>query len=111
MEESKYQNTIRQKVIERLCIPLLEHVSSITLVNFFKTNIKFFVETLDMKFNKFLEEAFERQLINKICVFKMVAMMYQKLDKDDLVSNTSEILLAYISNPVTGKELTTALSK
>ena len=110
-DDLNYTNEIRQKTIERLCLPLLEYITSKSLEEFFKKHIKFFVQSLEEKFNKYVESEFETQLINKICCYKMIAMMYQKLNKDDFTSPTSEIVLAFIPNPVTGKELTSALSK
>ncbi|XP_066926586.1 DNA-dependent protein kinase catalytic subunit-like [Clytia hemisphaerica] len=110
-DEISYTNHIRQMAIERLCLPLLEHTSSKTLEEFFVTHIRYLVNCIEEKFNKYVAEEYEKQIINKTCAFKVISLMYQKLDKQDFTSMTSPILLAFLPKPATGKELTTAISK
>lgn len=111
MDENKYQNELRQGVIERVCIPLLNHISVHNIREFFKANIASLTAQIQSKFTKNSEEAFEIQLINKTCCFKIITLMYGLISKDDLSSPTAEIVKAYMPNPVKGNELTSFLSR
>ena len=92
-------------------LPLLEHASTDEMRRFYVTHIGHLVECLEEKFNKYVSEEFEKQLINKSCCYDTLALMYQKLDKEALTSITSPIVLAFLPKPATGRELTTAISK
>lgn len=111
MDENKYQNELRQGVIERVCIPLLNHISVHNIREFFKANIASLTAQIQSKFTKNSEEAFEIQLINKTCCFKIITLMYGLISKDDLSSPTAEIVKVYMPNPVKGNELTSFLSR
>lgn len=106
-----YTNSIRQMSVQRLLLPLLEHASTDEMRRFYVTHIGHLVECLEEKFNKYVSEEFEKQLINKSCCYDTLALMYQKLDKEALTSITSPIVLAFLPKPATGRELTTAISK
>ena len=106
-----YTNTIRQMAVQRLLLPLLEHAFADDLQRFYVTHIRHMVECVEEKFNIYISEEFEKQLLNKTCSYDLLALMYQKLDKDALTSITSPIVLAFLPKPATGRELTTAISK
>ena len=110
-DEHKFPNTLRQRIITRICIPTLNHISLYNLKEFFKTNIKLLAGHVETKFTKFSEQLFESQLINKICSYKILLLMYQSFGKDELSSSTSELVRAFLPNPTTGKEMTTFLSR
>ncbi|XP_065679642.1 DNA-dependent protein kinase catalytic subunit isoform X1 [Hydra vulgaris] len=110
-DESKYADDIRAVIIDRVCIPLLNEVSWISLKQFFQRNILVFTSHIDEKFNKLLQSKLASQLINKICSFNVLSLMYELLGKEELTSATSTIVQTFCPNSSTGKELTVFLSK
>ena len=69
-DELSYTNQIRQMAIERLCLPLLEHTNSNTLEEFFVAHIRSLVDCVEEKYNKYVDEEYQKQIINKTCAFK-----------------------------------------
>ena len=58
------------------------------------------------------EQAFESQLVSKMCCFELIEILYSRLTKEDVNSLDSAINRAYCGvNVKTGKELTQAVTK
>ena len=110
-DDTKYPNIFRRGVIERICVPCLQHLSIFQLKVFYKKNIKMLTNHIEERFNKFLVECLEIQIINKICCFKIISIMFEFLGKSEISSPSSEIALAYSPQSTTGKELTSFLSR
>ena len=110
-DELKYADDLRAEIIDRVCIPLLNGITWINLQSFFQRNIVMLTSHINEKFNKSLQSKFASQLINKICCFNVLSLMYELLDKEELCSATSAIVQAFYPNPSSGKELTAFLSK
>ena len=110
-DKKSYPNIFRRNVIERILLVTLNHTKEFDIREFFIKNIKILMEILEQRFNKFKEDEFEIQLIDKICSYKILSLMFQLLNKTAFTSTSSEILKAFCGDPKTGKELTSALSK
>lgn len=111
-DDSKYPNKFRRGVIERICLPALQHLNNSQLKLFYKTHVHMLTNHMKERLNEHSsDERFEIQLINKICCFKMASLMYELLGEKDLSSPTSEIVLAFDAEAKKGKELTAFLSR
>ena len=54
----------------------------------------------------------EGQLVNRICSFELMEVMYTRMTKDEVVGMTSPINRSFAKgNVTTGKELTSFVSK
>ena len=106
-----YTSDIRKMSMQRLLLPFLEHASTEDIKRFYVIHIGQLVACVEEKFNKYVSEEYQKQLLNKTCAYDTLALMYQKLDKETLTSITSSIVLAFLPKPATGRELTTAISK
>lgn len=57
------------------------------------------------------ESVFESQITSKRCCYKLLDVLYARLEKTDVNSMESRINRAYCSDVKTGKELTMAITK
>ena len=110
-DKKTYANVFRRNVIERILLVVLNYTTAFNVRTFFTKNIKFLMEVVELRLSKVNGDEFEIQLIDKICCYKMLSLLFQLVNKSYFTTTTSEILKAFCVNPSTGKELTSALSK
>ncbi|BFZ03143.1 hypothetical protein BsWGS_06182 [Bradybaena similaris] len=111
-QEETFQPEIRRASIERVCLPILRLASNGTVIEFFMDHIHELVRLLDVKLNTSTESVLESQLVTKLCCFQMLELMYARLSKDEVNSQTSAINQRFCFGKAdTGKEMTQKITK
>uniref|UniRef100_A0A8C0BUS0 DNA-dependent protein kinase catalytic subunit n=1 Tax=Buteo japonicus TaxID=224669 RepID=A0A8C0BUS0_9AVES len=110
--EDLLSNTTRQAFMDRSLLTLLWHCSVDALTEFFSKIIVQAMDTLNSRFTKSNECAFDTQVTKKMGYYKLLEVMYVRLSKEDVYSKDSKINQAYCgSMSVEGNELTKTLIK
>ncbi|XP_054250756.1 DNA-dependent protein kinase catalytic subunit [Indicator indicator] len=110
--EDLLSNTTRQAFMDRSLLTLLWHSSLDALREFFVKMIVQAMDTLNARFTKSNEHAFDTQVTKKMGYYKLLEVMYVRLSKEDVYSKDSKINQAYRgSSSVEGNELTKTLIK
>ncbi|XP_071410665.1 DNA-dependent protein kinase catalytic subunit isoform X2 [Pithys albifrons albifrons] len=110
--EELLSNTTRQAFMDRSLLTLLWHCSLDALREFFGKIIVQAMDTLNSRFTKSNEYAFDTQVTKKIGYYKLLEVMYVRLSKEDVYSKDSKINQAYRgSMSAEGNELTKTLIK
>uniref|UniRef100_A0A663E4U0 DNA-dependent protein kinase catalytic subunit n=1 Tax=Aquila chrysaetos chrysaetos TaxID=223781 RepID=A0A663E4U0_AQUCH len=110
--EDLLSNTTRQAFMDRSLLTLLWHCSVDALKEFFGKIIVQAMDTLNSRFTKSNEYAFDTQVTKKMGYYKLLEVMYVRLSKEDVYSKDSKINQAYCgSMSVEGNELTKTLIK
>ncbi|XP_060247015.1 DNA-dependent protein kinase catalytic subunit isoform X1 [Meriones unguiculatus] len=105
-------NVTRQAFVDRSLLTLLCHCDLDTLKEFFSRIVVDAIDVLKSRFTKLNEFTFDTQITKKMCYYKMLAVMYSRLSKDDVYSKESKINQAFHGSSVTeGNELTKILLK
>ncbi|XP_052014740.1 DNA-dependent protein kinase catalytic subunit isoform X2 [Apodemus sylvaticus] len=105
-------NVTRQALVDRSLLTLLCHCDSDTLKEFFSRIVVDAIDVLKSRFTKLNEFTFDTQITKKMCYYKMLAVMYSRLLKDDVHSKESKINQAFHGSCVAeGNELTKTLLK
>ncbi|XP_072167838.1 DNA-dependent protein kinase catalytic subunit-like [Diadema setosum] len=111
-EEKRYPKEVRLAAIQRVCVPLLRQASQQAMITFYKSHIHEILSVLEAKVVKNPVQAFENQLVCKICYFELVELLYSKLSREDLYTEQSVINREYCHGKVgKGNEMTAALNK
>ncbi|KAF4089760.1 hypothetical protein AMELA_G00069750 [Ameiurus melas] len=105
-------NSMLLGLLDRVLVPLATHCSAKSLSQFFIANVANIMSTLQARFTKLNESAFESQIIMKIGSCKLLELLYSRLPKDEVYSKDSAINQAFCG-PVKaeGNELSKALLK
>uniref|UniRef100_A0A8B9RNH4 DNA-dependent protein kinase catalytic subunit n=1 Tax=Astyanax mexicanus TaxID=7994 RepID=A0A8B9RNH4_ASTMX len=105
-------NSMLIGLLDRVLIPLTTHCSPKALSQFFITNVATIMTTLQARFSKVVESAFESQIITKIGCCKLLELLYSRLPKEEVYSKDSAINQAFCG-PVKaeGNELSKNLLK
>uniref|UniRef100_A0A8B9M5W8 DNA-dependent protein kinase catalytic subunit n=1 Tax=Accipiter nisus TaxID=211598 RepID=A0A8B9M5W8_9AVES len=110
--EDLLSNTTRQAFMDRSLLTLLWHCSMDALREFLSKIIVQAMDTLNSRFTKSNEYAFDTQVTKKMGYYKLLEVMYVRLSKEDVYSKDSKINQAYCgSMSVEGNELTKTLIK
>ncbi|KAM9024210.1 DNA-dependent protein kinase catalytic subunit [Ara ararauna] len=110
--EELLSNTTRQAFMDRSLLTLLWHCSLDALREFLVKIIVQAMDTLNSRFTKSNEHAFDTQVTKKMGYYKLLEVMYVRLSKEDVYSKDSKINQAYRgSMNVEGNELTKMLIK
>ncbi|XP_027746012.1 DNA-dependent protein kinase catalytic subunit isoform X2 [Empidonax traillii] len=110
--EELLSNTTRQAFMDRSLLTLLWHCSLDALREFFEKIIVQAMDTLNSRFTKSNEYAFDTQVTKKMGYYKLLEVMYVRLSKEDVYSKDSKINQAYRGSlSVEGNELTKTLIK
>ncbi|GAB1300036.1 DNA-dependent protein kinase catalytic subunit [Apodemus speciosus] len=105
-------NVTRQAFVDRSLLTLLWHCDLDTLKEFFSRTVVDAIDVLKSRFTKLNEFTFDTQITKKMCYYKMLAVMYSRLLKDDVHSKESKINQAFHGSCVAeGNELTKTLLK
>ncbi|KAI5104092.1 DNA-dependent protein kinase catalytic subunit [Silurus meridionalis] len=106
------QNSMLLGLLDRVLVPLAIHCSTKALSQFFISNVANIMTSLQARFTKSLESAFETQIIMKIGCCKLLELLYSRLPKDEVYSKDSAINQAFCG-PVKseGNELSKTLLK
>ncbi|ERE76153.1 DNA-dependent protein kinase catalytic subunit [Cricetulus griseus] len=105
-------NVTRQAFVDRSLLTLLWHCDLDTLKEFFSRIVVDAIDVLKSRFTKVNEFTFDTQITKKMCYYKMLAVMYSRLSKDDVHSKESKINQAFHGSCITeGNELTKILLK
>ncbi|KAG7330004.1 hypothetical protein KOW79_006226 [Hemibagrus wyckioides] len=106
------QNSMLLGLLDRVLVPLVTHCSAKALSQFFITNVANIMTTVQARFTKSVESAFESQTIMKIGCCKLLELLYSRLPKEEVYSKDSAINQAFCS-PVKaeGNELSKTLLK
>uniref|UniRef100_A0A8V5FUE0 DNA-dependent protein kinase catalytic subunit n=1 Tax=Melopsittacus undulatus TaxID=13146 RepID=A0A8V5FUE0_MELUD len=105
-------NTTRQAFMDRSLLTLLWHCSLDALREFLLKIIVQAMDTLNSRFTKSNEHAFDTQVTKKMGYYKLLEVMYVRLSKEDVYSKDSKINQAYRgSMNAEGNELTKMLVK
>uniref|UniRef100_A0A8B9FQK3 DNA-dependent protein kinase catalytic subunit n=1 Tax=Amazona collaria TaxID=241587 RepID=A0A8B9FQK3_9PSIT len=105
-------NTTRQAFVDRSLLTLLWHCSLDALREFLVKIIVQAMDTLNSRFTKSNEHAFDTQVTKKMGYYKLLEVMYVRLSREDVYSKDSKINQAYRgSMNVEGNELTKMLVK
>ncbi|XP_021065597.1 DNA-dependent protein kinase catalytic subunit [Mus pahari] len=105
-------NVTRQAFVDRSLLTLLWHCDLDTLKEFFSRIVVEAIDVLKSRFTKLNEFTFDTQITKKMCYYKMLAVMYSRLLKDDVHSKESKINQAFHGSCVAeGNELTKTLLK
>ncbi|XP_063961376.1 DNA-dependent protein kinase catalytic subunit-like [Lytechinus pictus] len=111
-QDRRYSKEIRKAAIQRVCIPLLRQASRDAMVAFYKGHIHDLVSLLEARLTKNPVQAFENQLVSKICYFELIEVLYSRLNRDDLHTKDSALNREYCHGKVEkGNEMSTALTK
>nr|XP_054763504.1 DNA-dependent protein kinase catalytic subunit-like [Lytechinus pictus] len=111
-QDRRYSKEIRKAAIQRVCIPLLRQASRDAMVAFYKGHIHDLVSLLEARLTKNPLQAFENQLVSKICYFELIEVLYSRLNRDDLHTKDSALNREYCHGKVEkGNEMSTALTK
>uniref|UniRef100_A0A3B1JQ43 DNA-dependent protein kinase catalytic subunit n=1 Tax=Astyanax mexicanus TaxID=7994 RepID=A0A3B1JQ43_ASTMX len=84
-------NSMLIGLLDRVLIPLTTHCSPKALSQFFITNVATIMTTLQARFSKVVESAFESQIITKIGCCKLLELLYSRLPKEEVYSKDSAI--------------------
>uniref|UniRef100_A0AAR2IVV3 DNA-dependent protein kinase catalytic subunit n=1 Tax=Pygocentrus nattereri TaxID=42514 RepID=A0AAR2IVV3_PYGNA len=105
-------NSMLMGLLDRVLVPLTTHCSVKGLSQFFITNVAAVMTTLQARFTKVVESAFESQIIMKIGCCKLLELLYSRLPKEEIYSKDSAINQAFCG-PVKaeGNELSKNLLK
>ncbi|XP_064600499.1 DNA-dependent protein kinase catalytic subunit-like [Liolophura sinensis] len=107
-KESGFSNEIRRRAVENVTLPLLRQAHKTALIEFFLDNIIWLMEIIQCKTVK----GSESQLINKLCCFQLLELLYSRLSREEVNSKTSSINNKYCKGKVdSGKEMTQAVTK
>ncbi|XP_008767155.1 DNA-dependent protein kinase catalytic subunit isoform X1 [Rattus norvegicus] len=102
---------VTQAFVDRSLLTLLWHCDLDTLKEFFSRIVVEAIDVLKSRFTK-LNDTFDTQITKKMCYYKMLAVMYSRLLKDDVHSKESKINQAFQGSCVAeGNELTKTLLK
>ncbi|XP_076840848.1 DNA-dependent protein kinase catalytic subunit [Brachyhypopomus gauderio] len=82
-------------LLDRVLLPLATHCSPKALAQFFITNVAGIMATLQARFTKAVESAFETQVIMKIGSCKLLELLYSRLPKEEVYSKDSAINQAF----------------
>ncbi|XP_038201173.1 DNA-dependent protein kinase catalytic subunit [Arvicola amphibius] len=105
-------NATRQAYVDRSLLTVLWHCDLDTLKEFFSRIVVDAIDVLKSRFTKVNEFTFDTQITKKMCYYKILAVMYSRLSKDDVHSKESKINHAFHGSCVTeGNELTKILLK
>ncbi|XP_017172381.1 DNA-dependent protein kinase catalytic subunit isoform X2 [Mus musculus] len=105
-------NVTRQAFVDRSLLTLLWHCDLDTLKEFFSRIVVDAIDVLKSRFTKLNEFTFDTQITKKMCYYKMLAVMYSRLLKDDVHSKEAKINQAFHGSRVAeGNELTKTLLK
>ncbi|XP_051006522.1 DNA-dependent protein kinase catalytic subunit [Acomys russatus] len=105
-------NVTRQAFVDRSLLTILGHCDLDTLKEFFNRIVVEAIDVLKSRFTKLNEFTFDTQITKKMCYYKMLAVMYSRLSKDDVHSKESKINQAFHGSCVAeGNELTKILLK
>ncbi|CAH6792055.1 Prkdc [Phodopus roborovskii] len=111
-KDDQPSNVTRQAFVDRSLLTLLWHCDLDTLNEFFSRIVVDAIDLLKSRFTKVNEFTFDTQITKKICYYKMLAVMYSRLSKDDVHSKESKINQAFHGSCITeGNELTKILLK
>ncbi|XP_028413162.1 DNA-dependent protein kinase catalytic subunit-like [Dendronephthya gigantea] len=110
-KDTEYRNLTRRAAIDKVCLVLLRASSTSVFREFYVDHIKNIMEIIETRFSKATDSVFESQLVSKLCCFKLLALLYARLEKTDVSSMESRINRAYNNDVKTGKELTMAITK
>ncbi|XP_055874578.1 DNA-dependent protein kinase catalytic subunit-like [Biomphalaria glabrata] len=112
VNDNSYLPHVRRAAVENVCLPILRVVSTSALVQFFSSHIQEIIRYLDQTLNKNVESALENQLSTKIGCFQLLEIMYARLSKEEVNSQTSVINQKLCEGKVdTGKEMTQKITK
>ncbi|KFP72380.1 DNA-dependent protein kinase catalytic subunit, partial [Acanthisitta chloris] len=110
--EELLSNATRQAFMDRSLLTLLWHCSLDALSEFFVKIIVQAMNTLNSRFTKSNEYAFDTQVTKKMGYYKLLEVMYVRLSKEDVYSKDSKINQTYRGSlSVEGNELTKTLIK
>ncbi|KAK7807495.1 hypothetical protein U0070_006783, partial [Myodes glareolus] len=105
-------NVTRQAFVDRSLLTVLWHCDLDTLKEFFSRIVVDAIDVLKSRFTKVNEFTFDTQITKKMCYYKILAVMYSRLSKDDVHSKESKINQAFHGSCVAeGNELTKILLK
>ncbi|XP_060788690.1 DNA-dependent protein kinase catalytic subunit-like isoform X1 [Neoarius graeffei] len=106
------RNSMLLDLLDRVLVPLATHCSAKALSQFFITNVANIMTTLQARFTKAIESAFEGQIIMKIGGCKLLELLYSRLPKEEVYSKDSAINQAFCSSTkAEGNELSKTLLK
>ncbi|KAI8794714.1 DNA-dependent protein kinase catalytic subunit, partial [Biomphalaria glabrata] len=112
VNDNSYLPHVRRAAVENVCLPILRVVSTSALVQFFSSHIQEIIRYLDQTLSKNVESALENQLSTKIGCFQVLEIMYARLSKEEVNSQTSVINQKLCEGKVdTGKEMTQKITK
>ncbi|KAK7005038.1 DNA-dependent protein kinase catalytic subunit, partial [Biomphalaria glabrata] len=112
VNDNSYLPHVRRAAVENVCLPILRVVSTSALLQFFSSHIQEIIRYLDQTLNKNVESALENQLSTKIGCFQLLEIMYARLSKEEVNSQTSVINQKLCEGKVdTGKEMTQKITK
>uniref|UniRef100_A0A4W4HUH9 DNA-dependent protein kinase catalytic subunit n=1 Tax=Electrophorus electricus TaxID=8005 RepID=A0A4W4HUH9_ELEEL len=98
-------------LLDRVLLPLATHCSPKALAQFFITNVAGIMATLQARFTKAVESAFESQLIMKTGSCKLLELLYSRLHKEEVYSKDSAINQAFCGQgKAEGNEMSKTLS-
>ncbi|XP_036452457.1 DNA-dependent protein kinase catalytic subunit isoform X2 [Colossoma macropomum] len=105
-------NSMLMGLLDRVLVPLTTYCSAKALSQFFITNVAAIMTTLQARFTKAVESAFESQIIMKIGCCKLLELLYSRLPKEEVYSKDSAVNQAFCG-PVKaeGNELSKNLLK
>ncbi|XP_061073095.1 DNA-dependent protein kinase catalytic subunit [Conger conger] len=110
--EGPSSNTKCDAVVDRILLPLILHCSLDALRKFFTSHVAELMTTLQARFMKSIEVAFEAQINKKKGCYKLLEVLYSRLPKVDVYSKDSEINQAFSgTSTVEGNELSKTLIK
>ncbi|XP_049981118.1 DNA-dependent protein kinase catalytic subunit [Alexandromys fortis] len=105
-------NVTRQAFVDRSLLTVLWHCDLDTLKEFFSRIVVDAIDVLKSRFTKVNEFTFDTQITKKMCYYKILAVMYSRLSKDDVHSKESKINQAFHGSCIAeGNELTKILLK
>ncbi|XP_040828526.1 DNA-dependent protein kinase catalytic subunit [Ochotona curzoniae] len=105
-------STTRQAFVDRVLLTLLWHCSLEALREFFSRIVVDAIDMLKLRFMKLNESTFDTQITKKMGYYKMLEVMYSRLQKDDVHSKESKINQVFHGSSITeGNELTKTLIK
>ncbi|KAJ8280685.1 hypothetical protein GJAV_G00057750 [Gymnothorax javanicus] len=108
--EGPSSSTKCDAVVDRILLMLILHCSRDALRKFFVSHISELMTTLQARFIKSNEVAFEAQINKKKGCYKLLEVLYSRLPKEDVYSKESEINQAFTgTNKVEGNELSKTL--
>ncbi|KAG5837285.1 hypothetical protein ANANG_G00237680 [Anguilla anguilla] len=110
--EGSSSNTKCDAVVDRILLTLILHCSPDAVRKFFISHVAELMTTLQARFIKSSEGAFEAQINKKKGCYKLLEVLYSRLPKVDVYSKESEINQAFSgTSKVEGNELSKTLLK